>query len=151
MASAGFVHTKDLDYSGSTAAVLMSPSFRILVITFALFSVLVAGAALPAAADDLDGLVSESNRVYDRGRYKEGIAIAERILSLSRERYGEADPHYAGALNALATFLQLTGSLDRAEQLLRQSLTIDEAALGPDHPETAMRRGNLALVLLDKD
>ena len=67
------------------------------------------------------------------------------------ERYGEADPRYAAALNGLATFLQLTGSLDRAEELLRRSLAIDLAALGPDHPDVATRQANLALVLLDKD
>ncbi len=69
---------------------------------------------------------------------------------MSRERFGEADPRYAAALNGLATFLQFTGSLDRAEQLLRLSLAIDVAALGPDHPDVATREANLALVLLDK-
>jgi CHAT domain-containing protein/tetratricopeptide (TPR) repeat protein len=47
--------------------------------------------------------------------------------------------------------LQFTGSLDQAEQLLRQSLAIDLSVLGPDHPEIATRAANLALVLLDKD
>ena len=78
------------------------------------------------------------------------MSLNERIVALARERFGEADPHYAAALNTLATFLQFTGPLDRAEQLLRQSLAIDLAALGPDHPDVVTRECNLALVLLDK-
>jgi CHAT domain-containing protein/tetratricopeptide (TPR) repeat protein len=103
-----------------------------------------------AEEDELAKLSAQSDIDYNTGRYSEAVPVAERIVALSRERFGEADPRYAAALNGLATFLQFTGSLDRAEQLLRLSLAIDVAALGPDHPDVATREANLALVLLDK-
>ncbi|HYM73849.1 MAG TPA: CHAT domain-containing tetratricopeptide repeat protein [Stellaceae bacterium] len=104
-----------------------------------------------AEEDELARLLAQSDRLYNTGQYADAVPVTERIVALTRERYGEADPRYAAALNGLATFLQFTGALDRAEKLLRQSLAIDLAALGPDHPDVATRRGNLALVLLDED
>src|SRR5436190_3119340 len=97
----------------------------------ALLLALIAGVALarPAAADELDTLLRQVDEAYNTGRYVEAVPLAERLVALSGERYGEADPRYGAALNGLATFLQLTGSLDRAEELLRHSLTIDLAAL----------------------
>jgi tetratricopeptide (TPR) repeat protein len=125
---------------------------RRFVVLFAIILVGVAFAATALAADDeLAALLTKADDAYSTGRYREAVPTAERILTLSGERYGEADPQYAAALNGLATFLQLTGSLDRAEELLRRSLAIDLAALGPDHPDVATREANLALVLLDKD
>jgi CHAT domain-containing protein/tetratricopeptide (TPR) repeat protein len=103
-----------------------------------------------AEEDELAKLWAQTDADYNTGRYVEAVPAAERIVELSRERFGEADPRYAAALNGLATFLQFTGSFDRAEQLLRQSLAIDISALGPDHPDVATREANLALVLLDK-
>jgi CHAT domain-containing protein/Tfp pilus assembly protein PilF len=121
---------------------------RALLVVLALVA---AAAASSAAEDELDKLVAQSDRFYNTGRYAEAVPVAERIVALNRERYGDTDPRYAAALNGLATFLQFTGALDRAEALLRDSLRIDLAALGPDHPDVATRQANLALVLLDKD
>jgi len=103
-----------------------------------------------AEEDELAKLWAQTDADYNTGRYVEAVPAAERIVELSRERFGEADPRYAAALNGLATFLQFTGSFNRAEQLLRQSLAIDISALGPDHPDVATREANLALILLDK-
>jgi len=94
-----------------------------------LIGVVLIGLGLQAAAEDdeLPALLAQSDADYNTGRYLEAVPVAERIVALTRERFGEADPRYAGALNGLATFLQFTGSLDRAEQLLRQALAIDLA------------------------
>ena len=109
------------------------------------------GPQATAEGDELAALLSQSDADYNAGRYLEAVPVAELIVALTRECFGEADPRYAAALNGLATFLQFTGSLDRAEQSLRQALAIDLVALGPDHPDVATREANLALVLLDKD
>ena len=124
---------------------------RRLALLVGLLAALALGLQRPAAAEELDALLAQVDEAYNTGRYVEGVQLAERLVALSGRRYGEADPRYAAALNGLATFLQLTGSLDRAEELLRRSLAIDLAALGTDHPDVAIRQANLALVLLDKE
>jgi CHAT domain-containing protein len=122
--------------------------WRVLFVACALAAIFAAGAR--ADEDELAQLLAQSDKDYNTGRYADAVPVAERIVALTRERFGDKDPRYAAALNGLATFLQFTGSLDRAEQLLRQSLAIDIAVLGPDHPDVATRKANLALVLLDK-
>jgi CHAT domain-containing protein/Flp pilus assembly protein TadD len=124
---------------------------RFLVLIAVILGELVFSSQLLAVGDELSALLAQADEAYNTGRYLEAVPVAERIVALSRENYGEADPRYAAALNGLATFLQFTGSLDQAEQLLRQSLAIDLSVLGPDHPDVATREANLALVLLDKD
>jgi CHAT domain-containing protein/tetratricopeptide (TPR) repeat protein len=121
----------------------------LLLVAVALGTVIFIGPSR-AEEDELAKLLAQTDLDYSTGRYAEAVPAAERIVVLARERFGEADPRYAAALNGLATFLQFTGSLDRAEELLRQSLAIDISALGPDHPDVATREANLALVLLDK-
>lgn len=124
---------------------------RLLILVAVVLVGIVVFSRRSAVGDELSDLTAQADEAYNTGRYLEAVPVADRIVAISRERYGEADPRYAAALNGLATFLQLTGSLDRAEQLLRQSLAIDLAALDPDHPDVATREANLALVLLDKD
>jgi tetratricopeptide (TPR) repeat protein len=43
--------------------------------------------------------------------------------------------------------LQATNRLPEAEPLMRRALAIDEASLGPDHPDVAIRLNNLAQLL----
>jgi hypothetical protein len=45
--------------------------------------------------------------------------------------------------------LQATNRLGGAESLIRRALAIDEARLGNDHPNVAIRLNNLALLLQD--
>ena len=52
-------------------------------------------------------------------------------------------------LSNLAAVLQDLGDAAGARPLLERALTIDEAVLGPDHPNVAIRLSNLAVVLQD--
>jgi tetratricopeptide (TPR) repeat protein len=52
-------------------------------------------------------------------------------------------------LDHAATYLQGRAQLTQAKDLSQRALAIDEAALGPDHPDVAVRRNNLGSVLLD--
>ncbi len=73
----------------------------------------------------------------------EAMAIAE--------KYRERDPNfYLIALNVLATHEMDKGSLDVAESLMRRSLALREAALGPAHPNVSVARHNLGRVLYEK-
>ena len=51
------------------------------------------------------------------------------------------------ALRQKAKQLRAQGKYAEAEPLLRRALEIDEAALGPDHPDVAQVAENLAEVL----
>ena len=75
--------------------------------------------------DELQTLSAQIDKLYATGRYREALPLSERPVELTKARFGENDARYAASLNGLATFLQFTGSLDRAEQLLRQALAID--------------------------
>jgi hypothetical protein len=43
--------------------------------------------------------------------------------------------------------LYVTNRLSDAESLMRRALAIDEASLGPDHPDVAIELNNLAQLL----
>jgi hypothetical protein len=43
--------------------------------------------------------------------------------------------------------LKAKGDYEKAEPLMRQALTIDEKALGPDHPQTRRHKKNLDTLL----
>lgn len=45
---------------------------------------------------------------------------------------------------------QLQGKFDEAEPLLRESLELDKATMGPEHPDYALTLNNLAQVLTEK-
>jgi Flp pilus assembly protein TadD len=49
----------------------------------------------------------------------------------------------------LGSLLQELGDLDGARVQMEWALAIDEAALGPDHPDVAALRNNLGRVLQD--
>jgi Tfp pilus assembly protein PilF len=49
--------------------------------------------------------------------------------------------------NQYAVFLYARANYTQAEPLYRRALAIDEASLGPDHPEVARDLNNLALLL----
>ena len=53
-------------------------------------------------------------------------------------------PMWRADLNNLARLLQATNRLAEAEPLMRRALAIDEKSFGPDHPNTAIVRNNLA-------
>ena len=53
---------------------------------------------------------------------------------------------YATSLNNLGALYRERGEYDRAEELLRRALAIDQAALGPQHPTCVAELANLALL-----
>ncbi|HEY4932936.1 MAG TPA: tetratricopeptide repeat protein [Terriglobales bacterium] len=88
-----------------------------------------------------------------------------RYVLLARAEYEQA--HYAAAesalrkvlavhsddpvvLNNLALALDAQAKYSEAEPLYKRSLAIEEKALGPDHPEVAIRLNNLGLLYYDQ-
>jgi Flp pilus assembly protein TadD len=70
------------------------------------------------------------------------IAYGEDVIS----RIAYANAHAAGLCNTLGYLLQAMGDLAGARPYYERALAIREAALGPDHPDTALSLNNLAIL-----
>ena len=91
-------------------------------------------------------LHQEGIKLYQQGRYREAIPIAEKVLTISEKVLGPEHPNTATSLNNLAELYRNMGAYDKAEPLYRRSLAIREKVLGPDHPDTAQSLNNLGLL-----
>ena len=60
---------------------------------------------------------------------------------------GPEHPNLATRLNNLANLYSEQGKYEEAESLFKRAITIDEKALGPEHPNSVMDRGNYAALL----
>ena len=78
-----------------------------------------------------------------QGRLQESEATLRRSIAVSREVLGEAHPHAAATLSALAGTLFFAGREQEAEDAYRESIDLIERYLGPNHPNL-----NNALVAL---
>ena len=77
-------------------------------------------------------------------------AVSTHIDSLaSRYPPGDEPAALGSLLSNVSVFHRTQGSYQRAHDLCTTALTITEAALGPDHPDTALRLGNLAATYSD--
>jgi tetratricopeptide (TPR) repeat protein len=76
----------------------------------------------------------------------EPLAPHALVCAQFADEAGLADPT-ARVLNMLGVLYRARALHSVAEMVLRRALAIDEAALGPSHPTTAMRLNNLAQVL----
>jgi tetratricopeptide (TPR) repeat protein len=89
-------------------------------------------------------LIRQIDKLYDEGRFKEAIPLAETVVALTKGAKGDEDPDRATSLNNLAELYQATGDYARAEPLLKEALKISQKVFGPEHPETAQYLNNLA-------
>ncbi len=97
----------------------------------------------PALKEALE-LHEQAFQLYNQGKYREAIAIAQRSLSIYEKTLGVNHPDIANSLNNLATFYQSQGNYPAAEPLYKRSLAIYEKALGAEHPSVATSLNNLA-------
>ncbi len=114
-----------------------------------LFALLVLTLAVPLAAQPVD----EANRLYRRGlslleagKLEEAARAFEKVLELAERKLGPDDPALAVDLNNLGEVYRRMGRLDRAAELLRRAIRLDEAA-GGRGPALATSLNNLGLVL----
>ena len=93
---------------------------------------------------ELDQLVAEGMREW----------LAETAKALVDEEGGEDgeadEADVVELMDRCGTLLQDLARFDEAEPLLRRALEINEATLGPDHPDTGDSAGNLGSLLKDK-
>jgi CHAT domain-containing protein/Tfp pilus assembly protein PilF len=83
---------------------------------------------------------------YRAGNYKKGTALAEALLRLARQTFGDQAPKTLTSLNNLATFYDAQGRYREAEPLYRQALQARLDVLGPRHPDTMNSAHDLAVI-----
>ena len=83
-------------------------------------------------------------KLYQEGRYREAIPLAEQALAIREKALGPEHPDLAASLHNLAEIYRTLGDYAKAEPLYRRSLAIREKALGPEHPDVATSLNSLA-------
>jgi CHAT domain-containing protein/tetratricopeptide (TPR) repeat protein len=82
--------------------------------------------------------------LYQQGKTREALALAQKVRDISLELLGEHHPDYALSLNNLAFLYWSQGAFAKAEPLYRQAVEIKKQALGEHHPGYASGLHNLA-------
>jgi CHAT domain-containing protein/Tfp pilus assembly protein PilF len=83
-------------------------------------------------------------QLYQAGRPREALPLAQRAVEIRGKILGEGDPDYALSLFNLAAQYKALAEYAKAEPLYRRSLQIRETRLGQDHPYVAESLNNLA-------
>ncbi len=91
----------------------------------------------------LDELAARTGRLMREVRYPEALSSAGQMAALAKIKHGELSAEHGRALGWMAMLLQLQGRIADAEPLFKQSLSILETALPPDHPDTATAINNI--------
>jgi CHAT domain-containing protein len=96
---------------------------------------------------ELTTLHAQVMRLYYEGnRNSELLPLAERHVTLTRQKYGEEGDEYVGAVWLLAVTYEALGRYTAAEALYRRCLTINQKIHGPEHPSVARSLNNLAVL-----
>ena len=96
------------------------------------------------SADDLAALNQQIGQLHQSRKYAEATALAERYVSLARQRHGEEHAEFAAAITWLGRLYEAQGRYGEAEPLLKRALAIRETALGSDHPDVGNSLNSLA-------
>ena len=102
-----------------------------------------------AEDDDPSVLNQRVTQLFEQGKYREAIPIAEGAVEVSKRSRGLDDPETAEALNNLGVLFQKIGNYAKAEPLLQAALRIRQKALGPEHTLTANSLNNLGELYQD--
>lgn len=96
------------------------------------------------AEPSLSELHQQVRALYKAGRDEEGVALAEKTVTLVEKAHGVESPAICDTLYLLARGYTRTGELAKAEPVHQRVVKIRTKALGPDHPDTATAIYNLA-------
>jgi serine/threonine protein kinase len=88
-------------------------------------------------ADLASSLYELANVHFYAGSYKQSEALNNRVLTMSRQIYGERHPRVADALVNLGAIQQDLGNYKEAERFQRQALEITRSFYGENHYRTA--------------
>jgi tetratricopeptide (TPR) repeat protein len=82
--------------------------------------------------------------LWNRGQYRQAIALDEQTLAGYRRVLGDDHPDTLLSMSNLATSRRALGDLQGAHDLHEQTLAANRRVLGDDHPDTLTSMNNLA-------
>src|SRR4051812_39929389 len=88
-----------------------------------------------AQSDELAALNRQIGQLHQAGKYDEAIPLAQRLVELTRARFGKDPRAYANALGLLGDLYREKGRYAEVEPLYQSARATLEKALGPDHRE----------------
>ena len=105
-----------------------------------------AGVPPPAAQEssEIDQLNSAARKLYEQGKYKEALALAQQSFDAAVRQHGPNHPLVGRALSNLGVLHNDLGRHADAENFYTRSLALREKVLGPDHLDVAQSLNNLA-------
>jgi CHAT domain-containing protein/Tfp pilus assembly protein PilF len=93
---------------------------------------------------DAEPLSRQAVQLYQQGKTREAIPLAQRVMDTRRQLLGERHPDYASSLNNLAAMYVDQGEYAKAAPLYHQALEIRSQVLREHHPDYATSLNNLA-------
>ena len=103
----------------------------------------------PGGALEATALGAEAMVLRAEGKYREAVALYERILELEERVHGSEDPRLATALTNYAGCLRYLGRYEEAEKAARRAQAIVEVVHGPEHPTVASTMNTVAGAVLE--
>ncbi len=130
---------------GQASSSFAAPICVIVIILGLGFSFLV-NAQAQAEDDSPAELNRRIDELYNEGKFKEAIPLAEKLVALIKQQRGEEDAETAASINLLAHLYERTGDYAKAEPLYKEALEIRQKVLGREDPLTAQSLNNLGLL-----
>ena len=100
--------------------------------------------AIADEQDPIPQLKQQCDQLERNSKWSEAIAVAEKILALTKEKHGEEHAETVDAMHTLARLVNCNGDHSRDERLWQRTLAIEEKLFGKDSPEEARSLRTLA-------
>ena len=91
-----------------------------------------------------EAMNAEQMQAYRAGKYREGIALAEKAYKFAKEKFGKTDQNTLISMNNLGELYRSMGRYSEAEPLYKEALQLLEKVMGKEHPYTLTSINNLA-------
>ncbi len=98
--------------------------------------------ARPESPSLLDTQNAEISKLYEEGRYTEGVALARRYLAEWEQRLGPDSPEACSIASNLGPLLTAAGDLEAAGEAHRRAIACLEATSGPQSEDLASALNN---------
>ena len=107
----------------------------------------VVNAQAPAEDDFPAQLNRRVVELYQQGKYKEAIPLAEELVTLRKHAKGDEDPDTARSLNNLAVLYHVIwATMPKPNRCSKRLWRFAKKSLAAEHPDTATSLNNLAVL-----